>query len=698
MSDQRLFSRQKANEIRSELQQIDLKKHKASAIKKKNALKKIIANITMGNYNEMSLLYPEILKFWQVEDDLEVKRICYQFVTAMGPVKPSHAKEALPLILEDLNAGERPLKTMALRTLCSMALPEYTDEALKYTKAIISRNSSSSSLKKTAIQEMIKLDQFAHNEVLGLLDLLYEIIQDAKEPPTVQVSALSALYAIHERNKSMKSLSLTHQICFNMLNLLQNLNEWDKSAVFNSLTTSFVPQTHLDAQHVIDIVLPQLQHVNTSVVLNALKFIMYLINYVDHVDESLIKRFSSSIIALLNKPSELQFLVLRNVILLLLSREHPLLRVEVSYFFVEFNDPIYIKDTKLEILYLLAKDENLQQILNELKEYATDIDIQMSRKAIRAIGNLAVKLEASSSDCVSVLMDLLEFGVGYVVQEIISVFKNILRKYPQQFESCLKTLVKHTDSVQEPESKSSMIWIITQYSSHLPNYLEIFQIFSSNFKDETLDVQFSILNSVVKFFIRSPSKDTEQLCIEVLKSATEDAENPDLRDRAFMYWRLLSSSQQQNGAIIPMDAVREIVDGELPLITLNTRLDPFVLEELELNLGSIASIYLKPVSQVFRLSKTKFLPKSPALNNDREALEIVPDSAGSSSSSQTTESAFNSRSRTNSPTVMKMEDYDKPAEKVNHLKNRRKSGINTSMIVRKPSILARRLSMRKPFA
>lgn len=113
-----------------------------------------------------------------------------------------------------------------------------------------------------------------------------------------------------------------------------------------------------------------------------------------------------------------------------------------------------------------------------MEQYATDIDIQMSRKSVRAIGNLAVKLDEDSvHDCVAVLLDLLEFGVDYVVQEIISVFRNILRKYPNNFKANVTELVKHTEVVQEPESKNAMIWIITQYSDVIPNYLELFRVF-----------------------------------------------------------------------------------------------------------------------------------------------------------------------------------------------------------------------------
>lgn len=267
----------------------------------------------------------------------------------------------------------------------------------------------------------------------------------------------------------MEPFRIPLELAFDMLELLPELNEWNKATVLEVLTTSVVPQHYLDTHEVIELALPYLQQVNTYVVLNSLKFIMYLLNYVDVIKETLAEKLSNSVIALLDKPPELQFLVLRNVILLLLSRESSLLRLDISYFFIEYNDPIYIKDTKLECLYLLANKETLPRILEELEQYATDIDIQMSRKSVRAIGNLAVKLDEDSvHDCVAVLLDLLEFGVDYVVQEIISVFRNILRKYPNNFKANVTELVKHTEVVQEPESKNAMIWIITQYSDVIP--------------------------------------------------------------------------------------------------------------------------------------------------------------------------------------------------------------------------------------
>ncbi len=50
--------------------------------------------------------------------------------------------------------------------------------------------------------------------------------------------------------------------------------------------------------------------------------------------------------------------------------------------------------------------------------------------------------------------------VNYVVQEAIIVIKDIFRRYPNRYESIIATLCENLDTLDEPEAKASMIWII----------------------------------------------------------------------------------------------------------------------------------------------------------------------------------------------------------------------------------------------
>ena len=49
-------------------------------------------------------------------------------------------------------------------------------------------------------------------------------------------------------------------------------------------------------------------------------------------------------------------------------------------FFCKYNDPIYVKLEKLDIMIALASERNIDQVLLELKEYATEVDVDFVRK------------------------------------------------------------------------------------------------------------------------------------------------------------------------------------------------------------------------------------------------------------------------------------------------------------------------------
>ena len=122
------------------------------------------------------------------------------------------------------------------------------------------------------------------------------------------------------------------------------------------------------------------------------------------------------------------------------------------------------------------------QVLSELKEYATEVDVDFVRKAVRAIGRCAIKVEPSAERCVSTLLDLIQTKVNYVVQEAIVVIKDIFRKYPNRYESIISTLCENLDTLDEPEARASMIWIIGEYAERIDNADELLESFLEGFQ------------------------------------------------------------------------------------------------------------------------------------------------------------------------------------------------------------------------
>lgn len=189
------------------------------------------------------------------------------------------------------------------------------------------------------------------------------------------------------------------------------------------------------------------------------------------------------------------------------------------------------------------------------------------------------------------------------------VIRNIFRKYPNQYESIIGQVIQNIDELDEPEAKAAIIWIIGQYADRIENSDGLLQDYLATFHDETIEVQLALLTATVKFFIQRPTKG-QQLVPQVLKWCTEETDDPDLRDRGYMYWRLLSSD--------PATA-RQVVMGQKPPISAESeKLDSRTLEELCLNVGTLATVYLKPVQQVFRSARTRRLQYSPALQKPHD--------------------------------------------------------------------------------
>ena len=57
------------------------------------------------------------------------------------------------------------------------------------------------------------------------------------------------------------------------------------------------------------------------------------------------------------------------------------------------------------------------------------------------------------------------------------------------------------------------------------------------------------MTACVKLYLSKPDT-CEQLIQGLLKKATDECDNPDLRDRAYIYWRMLSTSPEKTAQVL----------------------------------------------------------------------------------------------------------------------------------------------------
>ncbi|CAI4231072.1 unnamed protein product [Auanema sp. JU1783] len=576
MTDSKYFTTTKKGEIFELKTELNSDKKE----KKREAVKKVIASMTVGK--DVSALFPDVVNCMQT-DNVELKKLVYLYLMNYAKSQPDLAIMAVNTFVKDCEDPNPLIRALAVRTMGCIRVDKITEYLCEPLRKCM--KDEDPYVRKTAAVCVAKLHDMNPTlvEEQGFHELLNDLLSDAN--PMVVANAVAALSEINEQRPIIE---VNSQMVNKLLTALNECTEWGQVFILDALA-DYRPKDEREAQNICERISPRLAHANAAVVLSTVKVLMKLVDLLpsdsDFINQ-LTKKLAPPMVTLLSAEPEIQYVALRNINLIVQKRPE-ILKQEMKVFFVKYNDPIYVKMEKLDIMIRLAQQSNIAQVLSELKEYATEVDVDFVRKSVRAIGRCAIKVEQSSERCVATLLELIQTKVNYVVQEAVVVIKDIFRKYPNRYESIISTLCENLDTLDEPEARASMIWIIGEYAERIDNADELLESFVEGFHDENTQVQLQLLTAVVKLFLKRPA-DTQQIVQRVLSLATQDSDNPDLRDRGYIYWRLLSADPA---------AAKQVVLAEKPLISEETDLlEPSLLDQLVCHIGSLASVYHKPPS------------------------------------------------------------------------------------------------------
>ncbi|KAL7932493.1 adaptin N terminal region domain-containing protein [Trichoderma chlorosporum] len=548
------------------------------AYERKESIQKTIMAMTLGK--DVSALFPDVLKNIATSD-LDQKKLVYLYLMNYAKTHPDLCILAVNTFVQDSEDPNPLVRALAIRTMGCIRVDkmvDYMEEPLRKTL-----RDESPYVRKTAAICVAKL--FDLNPAMcienGFIEALQEMIGDPN--PMVVANSVQALAEISETAPETRALLVTPAVLKRLLMAMSECTEWGRITILTVLA-DYVATDVKESEHVCERVIPQFQHVNPSVVLAAVKVVfIHMKSISPELVRSYLKKMAPPLVTLVASAPEVQYVALRNIDLLLQAKPD-ILSKELRVFFCKYNDPPYVKMQKLEIMVRIANEKNYEQLLSELKEYALEVDMDFVRRAIKAIGQVAIKIEDASAKCVQALEDLLATKVNYVVQEVVVVIKDILRKYPG-YEGVIPSLCNYIDELDEANARGSLIWIVGEYAEKISNAEEILEGFVDTFSEEFTQTQLQILTAVVKLFLKKPSG-AQSLVQKVLQEATTNNDNPDIRDRAYVYWRLLSGD---------LEVAKSIVLSQKPTIsTTMTSLPATLLEQLLSELSTLASVYHKP--------------------------------------------------------------------------------------------------------
>jgi AP-1 complex subunit beta-1 len=547
--------------------------------KQKNAVKRIIANMTLGR--DVSQLFVEVVKLGQTLN-IELKKLVYLYVLNTAKLQPEKALMAVNTFLQDANHASPIIRALAIRTMMCIRVEcvlEYTMEPLR--KAVVDVDPY---VRKTAAIGLGKLFHLHPRtfQEQNFTALVVKLLSDAF--PMVASNAAAILTEVNAFAQT--PVQLTLETANHLLNALPECSEWGQGYVLE-LLAAYHPATQEACETMISRVLARLAHTNSAVIMGAIKVIAaHASRCGPELLASCVPRINAALLTLVKSDPETQFVVCKNIHVLLVVFP-ALLANNVDYFYIRFSDPPYVKLEKLRLmLKLVNTPAAAESVVKELAVYTGEVDVSFLKEVVSAIAAVAIKVDTVAPRCAQLLMELVTKRPE-VLPQVITASKNIVRKYPELL--LLDQLLQEhgADAVGDEDAKVSLVWMLGEFCDFVESGPTILQQFIATLMEQEQTVQLALLSAVVKVFLRNPTG-MEATLNHVLDTLTTYSVDPDVRDRAYAYWRLLSKG-------VGVENMKKIVHGRKPPINVDrTFSDAMTVSEMRAALNTAAAVYGKP--------------------------------------------------------------------------------------------------------
>lgn len=527
---------------------------------KREIIKKVIAYMTLGI--EVSRLFTEMIMAIETKD-IVVKKMVYLYLCNYAHKEPEMALMCINSLRRECDNEDPMVRGLALRSLCNLRL----ESILEYVQVPLTKSLSdlSAYVRKTAVMGILKLHYLSPNmvESNGYLGHLYRLLQD----PDANV-VTNVIMVLNELLISQGGMEVTQSTVMNLLNRIGEFSEWGLNVILE-LVARYMPTSEDETFAIMNLLDPVLRTANSGAVLSTIKcFIRLTANFADLQPQVYARTKPPLLTLITGAHSEIQYSVLKHLeIILPKPAVKGIFDDEYRQFFVRYNEPPHVKHLKVDLLPLIANVANAKDIAAELSEYVTDVDSELSKRAIRSIGRIAVRVESGESQphsspfssfsnltptpslpthpvvapMTQSLIDLIDMEMPYVRAEAIVVLAKVMRTFVQVSPMIYPYLSKCLRKVEDSDARSALVWIIGEHGQDIveaPYLLE--PIIDSYDEERSSHLKLQTLTAAMKLFFKRPPE-IQHMLGRLLSSAVNDVTNQDVHDRALFYYRLLSA-------------------------------------------------------------------------------------------------------------------------------------------------------------
>jgi len=523
------------NELRTLLREFATEKNKQ---RKRDIIKKVIAYMTLGI--DVSRLFTEMMLVIETRD-LVIKKMVYQYLCNYATANPELAQMCTNTLTKDCNNDDPMVRGLALRSLCSLRLPqmvEYVSEPLR--RAL---SDSHAYVRKTAVMGILKLyhldEQLLERD--GFVDTLYDMLRDPDA--AVVVNCILVLNELMAKGPN-GGMAINRAIMLHLLNRMPEFSEFGVVAVLE-LVPRYIPANEEEGYQIMNLLDPVLRTTNAGAFMAVIFAFLSLAENVQGMKEQIVARVKAPLITMMTGGSaELMYCILKHVDAIV-ELCPGIFDDEYRQFYIRFHEPTSVKYLKITLLAKLTNPSNAPDIVAELSECVANTDTTLSRLSVRALARIACRNVGGEGCAESIacrLVEMVDLDISHVSSEAAIALADILRKHPGLKEVIAAPLPRAVKYIKENRGKASIIYLLGDCGDVLnesPYCLE--KLIDSYDTIKSADVKIALLTSTMKLFFKRPPE-VQKMLGRLLQKATEDVSSQDLHDRALLYYRLLRTA------------------------------------------------------------------------------------------------------------------------------------------------------------
>eukprot|EP01097_Dermamoeba_algensis_P000796 TRINITY_DN1285_c0_g1_i1.p1 TRINITY_DN1285_c0_g1~~TRINITY_DN1285_c0_g1_i1.p1 ORF type:complete len:788 (+),score=179.45 TRINITY_DN1285_c0_g1_i1:96-2459(+) len=602
------FRKGEVNELMQLLKSVEVERNPE---KQREVIKKVIAYMTLGI--DVSRLFSSMVMACNTRDMVQ-KKLVYLYLCTYAEQYPSLSLLAINTLQKDCRDDNPMVRGLALRSMSSLRLPQLVEYLLPPLKVGLS--DPSPYVRKTAVLGLAKVFRISPSYIreTGVINKLYDMIRD-RDGQVVT----NAIHSLDEILKDEGGMAVNKPIMVHLLSRLKEFNEWSQSFII-SLMLRYQPSDEDEIIDLFNVLEEKIRHSNSAVVMEAVNVFLKFSELVPQLQEEVYLRLKAPLLTVfVSSGPEISHACLRHLILLVAQHKAKvkgassgLFDEDYKFFFCKSSDPAYLKHLKVKALVEISCEKNMHELVNELSEYVTDMDTELAKLSVKAIGQLAVKLPQVAEHSIERLMSFLDLSINYLSTVTLVVTQDILRKYPHFSGQVIGELKQCLSSVDDPEAKAATVWMLGEYGEDIPESPYLLEDMASSFSEEVSSVRLQMLTSTIKLFFKRPAE-CQPILGRLLETAVADTSDMDVHDRALFYYRLLCANVHEANRVV--SSAKTPVMGAF----LDDQLKEYQ-DDIFREFNTLSVIFAKPSHKFIKaLLPSSSSPSTAAADNDSDS-------------------------------------------------------------------------------